>query len=61
MVLDELLPAWRSREWDNAMVAAAIADEMKRVQESMDAEAYRLLNALYLGGLDVQEELVADR
>lgn len=52
VVLDELLPAWRARDWQDEGVVAAIGAEMKRVQEQMDADAYSLLDRLFLSGVD---------
>ncbi|MBC8426479.1 T9SS type A sorting domain-containing protein [bacterium] len=47
LVLDELLPEWRARDWHDGDVADGIGHEMKRVQERMDADAYSLLDCLY--------------
>ena len=46
MVNDRLLPEWRARNWANPAQAAAIGQEMKRVQERMDADAYAHLQYL---------------
>ncbi len=48
-VVDELLPVWRARDWDDEAVVDGIGHEMKRVQERMDADAYSLLDGLYVG------------
>jgi hypothetical protein len=40
VVNDKLLPEWRDRNWADPATVAVIAEEMKRVQEQMDADAY---------------------
>jgi VCBS repeat-containing protein len=50
VVNSTLLPDWRSRNWTNAAVATRIGEEMKRVQEKMDADAYGHLKYLYDNG-----------
>jgi hypothetical protein len=47
VVDDILLPDWRSRDWLDEAVVNKIGEEMRRVQEQMDAEAYRHLKYLY--------------
>jgi hypothetical protein len=47
VVDDILLPDWRSRDWSDEAVVNKIGEEMRRVQEQMDAEAYRHLKYLY--------------
>ena len=47
VVNDRLLPEWRSRDWADSEAVAVIGEEMKRVQERMDADAYWHLKYLY--------------
>lgn len=47
IVNDTLLPEWRSRDWTNPAAVKKTGEEMRRVQEVMDANAYRLLKYLY--------------
>ena len=47
VVNDTLLPNWRSRDWSDGGVVNRIGEEMKRVQEQMDADAYWHLKYLY--------------
>jgi len=50
VVNNTLLPDWRSRDWADGAVIKAIGEEMKRVQEQMDADAYGHLKYLYTNG-----------
>ncbi len=54
VVNDTLLPDWRSRNWTDAAVVTKIGEEMKRVQEQMDADAYWHLKYLYDHGCHKQ-------
>ena len=47
VVNDRLLPEWRARNWADPAEVATIGQEMKRVQEQMDADAYSHLRYLY--------------
>jgi hypothetical protein len=47
MYNDRLLPEWRLRNWADPAEVAAIGQEMKRVQEGMDADEYSHLQYLY--------------
>jgi hypothetical protein len=47
VVNDTLLSDWRSRNWSDNSVVNVIGEEMKRVQEQMDYDAYKLLRYLY--------------
>jgi hypothetical protein len=47
LVLDELLPAWRTRDWQDPAQVTATGREMRRVQTQLDADAYSLLDCLY--------------
>ena len=40
VVNNTLLPDWRSRDWTDDAVVTIIGEEMKRVQEQMDADAF---------------------
>ncbi len=42
-----LLPDWRSRNWIDNAVVTTIGEEMRRVQEQMDTDAYWYLKYLY--------------
>jgi hypothetical protein len=50
VVNDRLLPEWRARNWGDPDEVARIGEEMKRVQEQMDADAYSHLLYLYEQG-----------
>jgi hypothetical protein len=47
VVIDRLLPEWRARNWADPAEVRVIGQEMKRVQEQMDADAYSHLQYLY--------------
>jgi hypothetical protein len=47
VVNDRLLPEWRERNWADPAEVTVIGEEMKRVQEQMDADAYSHLQYLY--------------
>jgi hypothetical protein len=47
VVNNTLLPDWRSRDWTVNAVATTIGEEMRRVQEQMDTDAYGCLKYLY--------------
>lgn len=47
VVNNTLLPDWRSRDWTDVAVVTTIGEEMKRVQEQTDADAYWHLKYLY--------------
>jgi hypothetical protein len=47
VVNGRLLPDWRGRDWTDPAAVAAVATEMKRVQERLDADAYGHLKYLY--------------
>jgi hypothetical protein len=47
VVNNTLLPDWRSRDWTDTTVVTIIGEEMQRVQEQMDADAYWHLKYLY--------------
>ena len=40
VVNNRLLPDWRNRDWTDSAVVTVIGEEMKRVQERMDADAF---------------------
>ena len=40
VVVGKLLPEWRNRDWKDSAVVNTIGEEMKRVQDIMDADAY---------------------
>jgi len=50
VVNDKLLPDWRNRDWTDSAAVAVIGEEMKRVQERMDADAYWHLKYLHDNG-----------
>jgi hypothetical protein len=50
VVTARLLPEWRVRNWADPAEATVIGEEMKRVQEQMDADAYAHLQYLYNQG-----------
>ena len=50
VVNNTLLPDWRSRDWTDLAVVTTIGEEMRRVQEQMDADAYWHLKYLYDNG-----------
>jgi hypothetical protein len=50
VVNDRLLPEWRARNWADPAAVTIIGEEMKRVQEQMDADAYAHLLYLYNQG-----------
>ena len=45
-----LLPDWRNRDWPDDGVVNIVGEEMRRVQDQMDADAYWLLKYLYDNG-----------
>ena len=47
VVNDKLLPEWRDRDWADSAAVTVIGEEMKRVQEQMDVDAYWHLKSLY--------------
>ena len=47
VVNNTLLPDWRNRDWTNTAVVTMIGEEMRRVQEQMDADSYWHLKYLY--------------
>jgi hypothetical protein len=47
VVYDRLLPEWRVRNWADPAEVTVIGEEMKRVQEQIDADAYSHLQYLY--------------
>jgi hypothetical protein len=47
VVTGKLLPEWRDRDWTDPAVVITIGEEMKRVQEQLDADAYWHLKYLY--------------
>ena len=47
VVNDSLLPDWRSRDWKEVAAVTRIGEEMRRVQEQMDVDAYRHIKYLY--------------
>jgi hypothetical protein len=47
-----LLPEWRSRDWENTPDIVKTGEEMRRVQEQIDADAYGHLKFLYNHGAD---------
>ena len=42
-----ILPDWRSRDWADGAAVNTVGEEMKRVQEQMDKDAYMYLKYLY--------------
>lgn len=50
VVNGRLLPEWRARNWGDPAEVTGIGEEMKRVQEQMDADAYSHLQYLYNQG-----------
>jgi len=50
VVIEKLLPEWRNRDWTDPVAVSVIGEEMKRVQERMDEDAYWHLKNLYDNG-----------
>ena len=45
-----VIPDWRSRDWTDSAAVDIVGEEMKRVQEQMDKDAYMYLKYLYDNG-----------